>query len=185
MKKLITVFLLFMIWGGTLIAQPPVTEAQARAELEKRVVLMSKSFDKKCLKKVLILTKLIKIILPKFLAAERALEEVIKELEAEKAAVKQGNPEPPPPEAEGIELENPAIQGVDVQEAVQVQQDTTEKAIEEIKASDIEATIAEEFVEEKNTIYLHHQFLASIFFEIKAFKLYRQSQDVNLRILMF
>ena len=178
MKKLFVVFFLFLLWGGVLIAQPPVTEAQARAELEKRG-LDEQIIRQKMLERGIDVDNIDKNNPTEVLAAERALEEVIKEIEAEKAAVKQGNPNPQvPPGAEGVELANPAIQGVDVIEAVEVQQDTTERAIEEIKESDIEATIAEEIVEEKNELPASPIFGQHIF-RNKSIKLYRQSQDVK------
>src|SRR5690606_20837523 len=79
---------------------------------------------------------------------------------------------------EGIELSNPAIRGVDVSEAVRIQRDTTEKAIEEIKKSDIEATIAEEMVAEKNDLPASPIFGQHIY-RNKSISLYRQSQDVK------
>lgn len=177
MKQLITVFFLFMLWGSALIAQPPVTEAQARAELEKRG-LDEQLIRQKMLEKGIDIDKINKNNPTEVLAAERALEEVIKELEAEKNAVKQGTPTPPAIKAEGIELSNPAIQGVDVVEAVQIQKDTTEKAIEQVKKSDIEATIAEELVEDVNVLPPSPIFGQHIF-RNKSIALYRQSQDVK------
>ena len=86
MKKLIAVFLLFMIYGGAIKAQPPVTEAQARAELEKRG-LDEQIIRQKMLEKGIDIDKIDKNNPTEVLAAERALEEVIKELEAELSAL--------------------------------------------------------------------------------------------------
>jgi hypothetical protein len=130
MKKLVAVFFLLILFGGMLIAQPPV-EAQARAELERRG-LDEDVIRQRMLLKGIDIDKIDKNSPSEVLAAEKALEEVIKELEAEKGAAQQAPPQPKI-EAEGIELSNPAIRGVDVSEAVRIQRDTTEKAIEEIK----------------------------------------------------
>ncbi len=175
MKKLVAVFFLLILFGGMLIAQPPA-EAQARAELERRG-LDEDVIRQRMLLKGIDIDKINKNSPSEVLAAEKALEEVIKELEAEKGAAQQAPP-PPKIEAEGIELSNPAIRGVDVSEAVRIQRDTTEKAIEEIKKSDIEATIAEEMVAEKNDLPASPIFGQHIF-RNKSISLYRQSQDVK------
>ena len=84
-----------MAWGGAIKAQPPVTEAQARAELDKRG-LDEAVIRQKMLEKGIDIDRIDKNNPTEVLAAERALQEVIAELEAEKAvAIEQGTPPPP------------------------------------------------------------------------------------------
>jgi len=162
MKRLLGVITL-LLFASILFAQPPVSEQQARAELEKLGV-DEDLLRKKLLERGIDIDKVDQNDPARLIEVQKEIELVLAEIEAEKAgAIIPGqklNPAPQP-----------------LPEEVKV--DETEAAIQELKEVDFEENVAERLVEEyqddlpPSTIFGQHVF------RDKSIKLYRQSEDVK------
>ena len=159
MKRLFAVITL-LLFAHILFAQPPVTEEQAKEELEKlgvdddvvRAKLLERGID---------IDNVNQNDPAELLEIQKAIEEVLAEIELEKTS----------------EDTLPNLEPRPVEEQVIV--DSTEAAIQEIKSTDNEEDVAEEFIEEfrdslpASTIFGQH------IFREQSIKLYRQSEDVK------
>ncbi len=169
MKRLLGVITL-LLCAHILFAQPPISEAQARAELQK-LGIEEDVMRRKLLERGIDIDNVDPNNPSRLLEVQKAIEEVIAEIEAEKAGTAGGNtapsqtPPPPNPNPEPIEE--------------QVIVDSTEAAIQEIKKFDQEVIVSEELIEEfqealpPSVIYGQH------IFRDKSIKLYRQSEDIK------
>lgn len=171
MKRLLGVTILFF-FVQILIAQPPITEEQARAELQK-LGIDEELMRQKLLERGIDIDNVDQKDPRALLEIEKAIEEILQEIEAEKAAGVSPSSSSPP----AAPTTNPDPQPVPEQVVVV---DSTDVTIEEIKsASEAEVEVAEEFIEEFQeqlplpSIYGQH------IFRDKSIQLYRQSEDVK------
>ena len=164
MKRLLGVIAL-LLFVSILFAQPPVTEQQAKAELEKLGV-DEDLMRKKLLERGIDIDNIDQTDPGKLLEVEKAVEEVLAEIEAEKANVVQPptNPNIPSPK---IEIEQ------------QIRKDSAEAVIQEIKTTDTEEDIAEELIEEFQEQLPTTTIYGQQVFRDKSIKLYRQSEDIK------
>jgi len=159
MKRLLGVITL-LLFVHILFAQPPVTEQQARAELEKLGV-DEDLMRQKLLERGIDIDKVDQKDPRRLLEVQNAIQDVLAEIENESTATAAPiNPNPQPiPE--------------------QVITDTTEAAIEKLKEISYEEDLAENLVESiqeelpPSIIYGQHVF------RDKSIKLYRQSEDIK------
>lgn len=162
MKRLLIVLPL-LFFASILFAQPPVTEQQARVELEK-LGLDEELVRQRLLEKGINIDNIDPNNPAQLLEVQGAIEEVLAELEAEKAnggippVTVNPNPEP-------------------IKEQVIV--DSTEASIQEIKATDIKEEVAEEIIEEFQEILPPSIIYGQHIFRDKSIKLYRKSEDVK------
>lgn len=166
MKKLFGVFTL-LLFAHLLFAQPPVTEAQARAELD-RMGLEEDEVRKRLLTRGINIDNIDPNNPSQLLEVESALQEVIAEIEAEKAGGNVTAPPPAPPA-------NPNPQPVKEQVIV----DSTDAALEEIIDSDQEQELAEELIEKYQETLPPSIIYGQDIFRDKSIKIYRQAEDIK------
>ena len=161
MKRLLGVITL-LLFVHILFAQPPVTEQQAKAELEKLGV-DEDLMRQKLLERGIDIDNVDQTNPARLLEVQKAIEEVLAEIEAEKTADTaplQVNPNPQP-----------------VPEQIIV--DSTEAAIQELKETDYEEDVAERLVDEFQEDLPPSIIFGQHVFRDKSIKLYRQSEDIK------
>ncbi len=159
MKRLFGVITL-LFFTTILFAQPPVTEQQAKKELDERG-LDEDLIREKLLERGIDIDKIDQNDPRQLLEIEKALEEVVAEIEAERTDVAPPiNPNPQP-----------------VPEQIIV--DSTEAAIENIKYFDQEVDLSEQIIEDFNNTAAPSAIYGHNVFRDKKIKLYRQSDDVK------
>ncbi len=161
MKRLLGVITL-LLFVNILFAQPPITEQQAKAELE-RLGVDQDLVRKKMLERGIDIDNIDSNNPRQLLAAEKALEEVMAEIEADRA----GETAPAPVNS------NP--QPV----ADQVIEDSTKAAIDDIKTDDQEVILSENLIEEFRDSLPPSTIYGQQVFRDKSLKLYRQSEDIK------
>jgi len=161
MKRLLGVITL-LLFVNILFAQPPITEQQAKAELE-RLGVDQDLVRKKMLERGIDIDNIDSNNPRQLLAAEKALEEVMAEIEADRA----GETAPAPVNS------NP--QPV----ADQVIEDSTKAAIDDIKTDDQEVILSENLIEEFRDSLPPSTIYGQQVFRDKSIKLYRQSEDIK------
>ncbi len=179
MKRLFGVLLLLLLSTVILTAQP-ITEEQARQELDK-LGLEEDAVRAKLLERGIDIDNINPNNPAEVLAIEQALEEVIQELEAEKqaaAAVQNESTTDPRTTEAPLVPGSPTIDTL-APEPSQVQVDPTEEAIELIKETDNQAEIVEDIVDAQNDLPASSSIFGQHVFRNKSIKLYRQSEDIK------
>ncbi len=163
MKRLLGVITL-ILFASILFAQPPISEQQAQAELEKLGV-DEELMRKKLLERGIDIDNIDQTDPGRILEVQKAVEEVLAEIEAEKIRDEQSLPPPTTPNPE------PKVE--------QVLVDSTEAAIQEIKSTDIEEDVAEQLIEEFQSTLSPSTIYGQQIFRDKSIKLFRQSEDIK------
>lgn len=178
MKRLIGVLLLLVCFLTTITAQP-ITESQAREELDK-LGLEEDEVKERLLARGIDIDNINPDNPAEVLAIESALQEVIAELQAEKAAAGDANTggSTPPSSAPSTTTEFPADTIPPTPPVVKIQKDKTQETIDAIKEADQEAEVIEELVDAQNILPPSEIFGQHIF-RNKGIKLYRQSEDIK------
>ncbi|MFT5385683.1 MAG: protein involved in polysaccharide export with SLBB domain, partial [Saprospiraceae bacterium] len=160
MKRLFGVITL-LLFVHILFSQPPVTEQQARAELNK-LGIDEDLMRQKLLERGIDIDNVDQSDPGRLIEVQKAIEEVIAEIEAEKA----GTTAPPV---------NPDPQPIPDQVIV----DSTQNAIEDIKAVDYEQNVAEKLIDEYQETLPPSLVYGQHVFRNKSIQLYRQSEDIK------
>jgi protein involved in polysaccharide export with SLBB domain len=163
MKRLFGVITL-LLFAHILFAQPPVTEQQARAELDRRGVDESQVREKLLVRGIDI-DKVDQKDPVRLLEVQKAIEEVLAEIESEKAGAAPATLPPPNPDPQPV--------------PEQIIVDSTEAAIQEIKTLDVSEDVSEKFIEEYQETLPPSVIYGQHIFRDKSIALYRQSEDIK------
>ncbi|MEO1625398.1 MAG: SLBB domain-containing protein [Bacteroidota bacterium] len=172
MNRIFAVLILLFVSVGIAVAQNlPISEAQAREELRKRG-LTEDQVRKKLEEKGIDIDNLSPAELPRL---ESALEEAVRELEAEQQGTQGASPSAPTIDANPAELKEKLES--DIRDVRKEELEDIQDAVQEGKPLD--QAIAEELVDNKQEKLPQSTIYGQQLFRDKRISVFSQSQDIN------